>query len=184
MGVKAVGTSNVGLNSSLKEASAIADAALSSNISLLKVTKDYLSPGDGTAPYAISVVDGISYRKLVVSIDTSSQMEGTVTIGYPTAPIHYRYAGSGTPASDNTLTYSEAELGQKLYLRGVSYSTYSYVSITATATGGYGFIGWSWYNEAGTFQSSAISNPIYLYSGDYTGDAYYRLEAEFGPDIS
>lgn len=184
MGVNAVGTSNVGLNSSLKEASAIADAALGSNISLLKVTKDYLAPGDTAAPYAISVVDGVSYRKLVVSIDTTADMEGTVSVSYPTSPTHYRYAGSGTPASDNTLLYSEASSGQMLYLRGVSYSTWSYVSITANPTYGYVFNGWSWYNEADTYQTGNTSNPIYLYSTSYTGQAYYRLEAEFGPDIS
>ena len=181
MGVKAVGTSNVGINGSLKEASAIADAVYgTSNVSMTGIVSGYMSPNDTTPPYYVSYFDNQSYRKLAISIDTSALGEGSISVTYPTTYTNYRLGGSAiSPAPDNTLTYLEADDGQRLYLRGTSYSTFSYVAIQANADYGYIFNTWSWYNEAGTFIASATGNPLYLYSTSYTSDSYYRLEAEF-----
>ena len=181
MGVKVVGTSNVGINGSLKEASAIADAVYgTSNVSMTGIVNNYMAPNDASPPYYVSYFDNQSYRKLAISIDASALGEGSISVTYPTTYTNYRLGGSvTTPVADNTLTYGEAANGQRLYLRGVSYSTFSYVAIQANATYGYNFNVWSWYNEAGTFIASATANPLYLYGSSYTGDSYYRLEAEF-----
>ena len=119
-------------------------------------------------------------------MDTSAGGGGTVSITTPTSPTHYRWDASAIAwTCDNSITYTEANSGDYLALRGVSYSTYSVVSVNASADYGYTFDGWYWYNSSGTYQALASYNTTFsLSSSTATGTQYYELRAEWGQDIS
>ena len=187
MGVVSIPSSNVGLRAHVRAASASANLQVATtNVGLRNVVRDHLSPGDPTAPHNISTVDNASYRYMIIKMDTSAGGGGTVSITTPTSPTHYRWDASAIAwTSDNAITYAEANSGDYLALRGVSYSTYTVVSVNAAADYGYTFDGWYWYNSSGTYQALGSYSTTYsLSSTMVTGAQYYELRAEWGQDIS
>lgn len=187
MGVVSIPSSNVNVRDDIRPASLSATLQVATtNISLRGLIRDHFSPGDPTAPHNISTVDNISYRFLKIGSDTSAGGGGTISITTPTSPTHYRWDSSAvTWDSDNSLTFAEADSGDYLALRGCSYSTYSVVTVSATADYGYTFESWDWYNSSGTYQGVASYNTSYsLPSTTATGTQYYELRAFWGQDIS
>jgi hypothetical protein len=187
MGVVSIPSTNVNLRADVRSASASAVLQVATtNVSLRTVVRDHLSPGDPSAPFNISTVDNISYRYLKVSMDTSAGGGGTISVTSPTSPSHYRWDASAlTWTSDNAVTYAEANTGDYLALRGVSYSTYSVVSVKSLPDYGYIFDGWRWFNSSGVNQGLASTSAVYsLSSTAYTGAQYYELRAEFSQDES
>ena len=187
MGVVTIPSTNVNLRDDIRPASLSATLQVATtNISLRTVIRDHLAPGDPTAPHNVSTVDNASYRFMKLASDTAAGGGGTISVTSPTSPSHYRWDASAIAwTTDNSLTWAEANSGDYIALRGCSYSTYTVVSVSATADYGYTFDGWYWYNSSGTYQAIASYNSTYsLTSTAYTGTQYYELRAEWGQDIS
>lgn len=187
MGVVTIPSTNVNLRDDIRPASLSATLQVATtNISLRTVIRDHLAPGDPAAPHNVSTIDNISYRFMKLATDTGAGGGGTISVTTPTSPSHYRWDSSAiTWTTDNSLTYAEAATGDYIALRGCSYSTYTVVSVSATADYGYTFDGWYWYNSSGTSQGLASYNSSYsLSSTAFTGAQYYELRATWGQDIS
>lgn len=187
MGVVTIPSTNVNLRDDIRPASLSATLQVATtNISLRTVIRDHLAPGDPSAPHNISTIDNASYRFMKLTSDTGAGGGGTISVTSPTSPSHYRWDSSAiTWTTDNSLTYAEADSGDYIALRGCSYSTYSVVTVSATAEYGYVFDGWYWYNSSGTYQALASTSATYsLNSSTATGAQYYELRATWDQDIS
>lgn len=168
MGVYNAGTTNIGLFSDIKLNSASATSIESgTNISTKELLENhYAPPTSGQDNFAH--IYNKSYRVLALRASRC-----TVQINYPTAYNAWKWkpgdAGNGTSSTVINHTDSVTN-GRSLYLRGIDYSTYPYVSLQINPDYGYSISSYAWYNSAGTllFSVSTTSGNYTLYSNTDT----------------
>ena len=137
------------------------------NIDILKLRNDYFNPQLTASPpsnYTFSGVAGQSYRFLRLQ----TKGNGFASITSPTSPDNYRDAS--TRSNSTTTTANDY-----LYLRAISYSTYSSITISATANYGYSFSFW----RDATGVTIIASNPQSMTVSQFTGAQYSTWEAHF-----
>jgi len=102
-----------------------------------------------------------------------------VQVSYPTSAGDGALYRPGTNSLYNRgyITAAESASGARLWVRGINYSDYSYMTINANNFSyGYGPGTWIWYTSAGSFTATASSTTSQtLYPSQYTSVSYYYL---------
>lgn len=177
MGVLNAGTTNIGLRSDIHTNSASAFKIEStSNISMKELGENHYAPNSpGSGADKFSLIRNISYR--VIGFQAS---RCTVSVTYPTTYNGWKWksgdSGNGTAA----LAVSHADYitnGRSLYLRGTSYTEYSYITLSITADYGYSVSSYAFYNSAGAFQQgySTSATVFTLYSGTHANGGEFFM---------
>lgn len=170
--VQSTVTGNIGINSTLRPATASGTKLFINNYSLKTITNEHFSPPDAASPYSLGGVPG-NYR--VIGAYGSNC---TVYINYPTSYNAWAYNGS-TVSAGTSLTSSQSNAGYRMWLRGTNYNSYSYVQLGVTADYGYSMNRWNVFREDGIYytQISTTSTFLTMYSSSYTNAGYYLFQA-------
>ena len=176
MGVLNAGTTNIGLRSDIHTNSASAFGIEStSNISTKEVLENHYAPNtSGQDPF--SHISNKSYR--VIALQAS---RCTVSVTSPTTYNGWKWksgdSGNGTAALSISHT-DHVTNGRSLYLRGTSYSDYTYVVLSITADYGYSVSSYVFFNSAGAFQQgySTTANFFTLYSGTHANGGEFFMK--------
>lgn len=161
MSVFTIPTTNINLLSDIRDASAAAVYhETSPNISLSNIKLRYFNPRQ-TSNYNMNAP--ASYRKLIVTASNTGG-DGTVSVTYPsTSPIAYTSA-SGTTSITSVATTDSI---RTMYLVAFSYSSYTFVRLTASPTYPDNFKGW-YSNSGGVGTAISTTTSLNLFSGTQT----------------
>lgn len=178
MGVLNAGTTNIGLRSDIHTNSASAFTIEStSNISTKEILENHYAPNTGIASNAdkFSLISNISYR--VIALQAS---RCTVSVTSPTTYNGWKWKSGDSANGTAALAVSHTDYitnGRSLYLRGTSYSTYSYITLSITADYGYSVSSYAFYNSAGAFQQgySTTATAFTLYSGTHANGGEFFM---------
>lgn len=156
----------------------------SNNLSL-KQQGDLTNPSRGSANVALESswtggttgVPGVGYRWLVLGAQNCQVNISSPTTGM--SSILYNPSTNNISSSSRLyITSSEYSNGFRLYCKALSYSSFSYMTVSANNFS-YGFSTgfWVWYNSAGSFQTSesSSSTSLTLYIGTRSGSNYHTL---------
>ena len=103
-----------------------------------------------------------------------------VQVSYPSSAGDGALYRPGTNSLYNRsyITAAESASGARLWVRGINYNDFSYMTINANNFSyGYTTGSWIWYTSSGTYYSTGTSNNANqtLYSSDYTSTAAFYL---------
>jgi len=149
---------NAGAGGSTTQISAIAWATSSISINNTQVNRLYPAISSGTQrPF--SWFHSKSFRVIRLNYNGWQSGYGYTNMTYP-------FSSSSTPYPTQDLSYR--------------YDTYSYITFQAYATYGYTFSYWAYgSSSAPTSGSISTSNPVSIYSGDWTSTDYFYIWAVF-----
>jgi hypothetical protein len=149
---------NAGAGGSTTQLSAIAWATSSISINGLQANKLYPAITSGTQR-AFSWFHSKSFRVVNLRKNGWTSGKGFAALSYP-------FVGTADPSP--TADYS------------FRYDTYSYITLAATASYPYTFAYWAYGNaSAPTSGSISGSNPVSIYSTDWTSTDYFYIWAVF-----
>lgn len=177
MGVLNAGTTNIGLRSDIHSNSASAYKIESNPISMKELGENhYAPPTPGSGADKFSLIYNKAFR--VIGFQAS---RCTVSVTYPTTYNGWKWKSGDSANGTASLSVSHADHvtnGRSLYLRGTSYSTYSYITLSITADYGYSVSSYAFYNSAGSFNQgyTHTSNVFTLYSGTHTGSSEFFMK--------
>lgn len=178
MPVLNAGSSNIGLRSDMHTNSASAFKIEStSNISTKELAENHYAPNSGAASNAdkLSLIRNKAYR--VIALQAS---RCTVSVTNPTTYNGWKWKSGDSANGTAGLAISHTDYitnGRSLYLRGTSYSDYSYITLSITADYGYSISSYAFYNSAGAFIQgySTTASVFTLYSGTHAGGSEFFM---------
>ena len=151
----------------------------------LKQQGDLTNPTRGSSNVALESswtggaigVPGVGYRWVILGAQFCQ-----VNISFPTtgmSSILYNPTTNNISSSSRLyITSSEYNNGFRLYCKALSYSSFSYMSVSANNFDyGYSAGYWLWYNAAFSFQAAETgpSSSFTMYIGTRSGSNYYYL---------